>query len=258
MANRLPDNPTDLARYQAVIEYDGSAFWGFQRQIAGRTVQSEFEDALRRVGWQGKSILAAGRTDRGVHASGQVVAFDLGEWQHPAPDLFRALNAILPPDVAVKQLAECASRFHPRYAALARHYRYTIYHQPQRSPLADRYAWRVWPSLDLTALQTASAELLGTHDFATFGSDPDGGGNTIRTITLAEWRVPQPGWLTFDIQAEAFLFRMVRSIVGALKRVGAGQWTVADFQAALAAQDRRQCPAVAPPHGLCLMEVFYA
>jgi tRNA pseudouridine38-40 synthase len=245
-----------VARYKAILEYDGTDFLGFQRQATGRTVQGELEAALRRLGWEGKAVLGAGRTDTGVHAAGQVIAFDL-EWGHGEADLLRALNAELPPDVAVKAAAVCAPDFHPRYAASGRRYRYTICDAPVRSPLAARYAWHVWPpALDVDAMQAASRRLAGRHDFAAFGTDPDAGGNTTRTVSRAEW-ARTGDWLTFEIQADAFLYRMVRSLVGALKKVGSGDLTAAQFEALLRSRDRAQCPPLAPPQGLCLMEVLY-
>jgi len=247
-----------MARYRAVVEYDGTDLLGFQRQAVGRTVQGELETALERIGWSGTAVLGAGRTDAGVHAAGQVIAFDF-DWQHGASDLARALNANLPVDIAIKALEACAPEFHPRFDARARRYRYTIYNQPARSPLAAPFAWQVWPALDLGLLRAGSKVLLGRHDFAAFGSDPDpaGGSNTVRTVSLAEWQPAPGGWLTFDIQAEAFLFRMVRSLVGALKRVGSGEMAVGQLEAILASGDRAQCPPIAPAHGLCLVEVIY-
>jgi tRNA pseudouridine38-40 synthase len=245
-----------MPRYRATLEYDGTDFLGFQRQAAGRTVQGEVEAALGRIGWSGGAVLGAGRTDTGVHARGQVIAFDF-DWRHGEGDLQRALNANLPGDVAASDLAACPPGFHPRYAARARRYRYRLYSQPVRSPLADRYAWRAWPAPDLEAMQAAAQRLLGRQDFAAFGSDPDGGANTVRTVSLAEWRCEAPGRLSFEIQAEAFLYRMVRSLAGALRRVGGGDLSVDDFQAILAARDRALCPPLAPPQGLCLVEVVY-
>jgi len=247
-----------MARYRAVVEYDGTDLLGFQRQAAGRTAQGELETALRRIGWTGPAVLGAGRTDSGVHAAGQVIAFDF-DWQHGDGDLARALNANLPADIAIRALEACAPQFHPRFDARARRYRYTLYNQPVRSPLAARYAWQVWPELDLDRLQVGGQRLLGRHDFAAFGTDPDpqGGANTVRTVSLAEWRAAPGGWLTFDIQAEAFLFRMVRSLVGALRRLGAGELTAAELEAIMASGDRNRCPPIAPPQGLCLMEVLY-
>lgn len=245
-----------MPRYRAVLEYDGTDFAGFQRQAEGRTVQGEVEAALVRLGWTGRAVLGAGRTDAGVHASGQVIAFDL-EWRHGLDDLVRALNANLPADAAVKSAAECAADFHPRYRARGRRYRYTIDNRPVRSPLAARYAWHVWPALDLPALQAGSRSLLGRHDFATFGSDPDGGVNTVRTVAQADWQACPDGRLCFEVQADAFLYRMVRSLVGALRRLGGGELSLAEFESVLAARDRAQCPPLAPPHGLCLVEVLY-
>jgi tRNA pseudouridine38-40 synthase len=245
-----------VARFRAVVEYDGTDLLGFQRQATGRTVQGELEAALARIGWGGPSVLGAGRTDSGVHAAGQVIAFDY-DWQHGAGDLARALNANLPDDIAIKTLEACAPEFHPRFDARARRYRYTLYNQPVRSPLMARYAWQVWPAMNLGLLQAGSAPLLGRHDFAAFGGDPEHGSNTVRAVSLAEWRAAPGGWLTFDVQAEAFLFRMVRSLVGALKRVGAGEMTVAQLEAILVSGDRNQCPPIAPAQGLCLMQVLY-
>lgn len=243
-------------RFRALVEYDGTDFLGFQRQAAGRTVQGELEAALGRIGWTGTAVLGAGRTDTGVHAAGQVIAFEL-EWRHGESDLLRALNANLPTDLAVRAVAACAADFHPRYRARSRRYRYRIDNQAVRSPLAARYTWQVWPELDVTALRAGGAALVGRHDFATFGSDPDGGENTVRTVLRAEWETGPGGRLDFHIQADAFLYRMVRSVVGALKRVGVGEMRVAQFEACLAARDRGQCPPLAPPQGLCLMEVVY-
>lgn len=244
-----------LSRYRALVEYDGTEFLGFQRQAHGRTVQGELEHGLRRIGWRGTAVLSAGRTDAGVHAAGQVIAFDL-EWRHGAAALLRALNANLPADVSVKSVEACEPDFHPRYAAKARRYRYTLYTAPVRSPLRARYAWHVAAPLDVQALQAAGATLLGTHDFATFGTDPDDGSNTVRTVSVAEWQRAGDE-LIFDIQAEAFLYRMVRSLVGALKLVGAGELSLTAFVELRQARNRAQCPPPAPPHGLCLMEVIY-
>lgn len=248
-----------MARYQAIIEYDGTDFLGFQRQAHGllRTVQAELEAALGRIGWTGKAVLGAGRTDAGVHASGQVIAFDF-DWRHGDDDLLRALNANLPPDVAVKSLAACAPDFHPRFRARGRRYRYAIYNAPVRSPLAARYAWHVWPpALNVEAMQAASRALVGRHDFAAFGMDPEGGHSRVRTVSTAEWSRAPGSRLYFEIQADAFLYRMVRSSVGALKKVGAGDLTVVEFAAILNSRDRSQCPPLAPPQGLCLVEVLY-
>jgi tRNA pseudouridine38-40 synthase len=247
-----------MTRFRATLEYDGTEFEGFQRQADGhRTVQGEVEAALRRIGWQGSSILAAGRTDTGVHATGQVIAFD-HDWRHDATALARAMNVHLPADVSVRAVAVAVESFHPRYRALARRYRYTIYQTPHRQALRDRTAWHVADALDLDALRAASASLIGRKDFATFGTDPDHGDNTVRNVQVAEWtQANTADVLFFDIQADAFLFRMVRSLVGALKRVGDGASSPDVFVALLEARDRALCPPVAPARGLCLIDVVY-
>ncbi len=243
-------------RYRATVEYDGTDFEGFQRQAAGhRTVQGELEGALGRIGWRGTSLMAAGRTDSGVHGRGQVIAFD-HDWRHTPDALVRALNAQLPADVSVRGVVEAEAGFHPRYWARARTYVYTVYQGPQRAALRDRYAWHVVEPLDAGALAAACQGLIGRHDFATFGTDPDEGTNTVRTVHRAEWVAEGETW-RFSIQADAFLFRMVRSVVGALVRVGSGVLTTDRFLALIEARDRSQCPPIAPARGLCLDEVLY-
>ena len=191
-----------------------------------------------------------------MHAAGQVIAFDLA-WRHGADDLLRALNANLPAPVAARTLAEAPADFHPRFWARSRRYRYTIYNSPIRAPLLARFAWHVpSPPLSLTALDAASARLVGRKDFATFGTPPDDAGHTVRTVSEAAWRRAGTIW-TFDIEADAFLFRMVRSIVGTLRSVGAGEMTPAEFGEVVDVADRRRCGPAAPAQGLCLMEVTY-
>ena len=137
-----------MARYQVILAYDGTFFKGYQRQAQARTVQAVVETALRQLGWRGRTVLSAGRTDTGVHASGQVIAFDL-EWAHPAEELLRALNANLPEDVAAREIHEADLEFHPRYWAVSRRYRYRLFCQETRDPLRERYAWRVWPPVEM-------------------------------------------------------------------------------------------------------------
>ena len=249
-----------MARYKAIIEYDGTDFAGFQRQAptVGPTVQGEVESALARIS-DGKliTVMGAGRTDSGVHASGQVIAFEL-DWGHGTEALTRALNANLPRTIAARSVSECATDFHPRFSAKGRRYRYSIYNAPIRSPLRERFAWRVWPALELAAMQEASQHLLGRRDFGTFGTAPEPGGHTTRTVREARWEKPDGGGtLNFYIEADAFLFRMVRCIVGTLKIVGTGEMTVADFAEAIQAANRSRAGTLAPPNGLCLIEVIY-
>jgi tRNA pseudouridine38-40 synthase len=210
-----------MVRYQIILAYDGSVFKGFQRQAKARSVQGELETALRQLNWQGRAILAAGRTDSGAHASGQVVAFDL-EWAHPIDELQQALNGLLPPEIAVQSISQVNPGFHPRYHALWRRYRYHIYCQPVRHPLMDRYAWQVWPSASLTRMQEAAGLLVGTHDFVAFGTPPRPVSSTVRTVFQAVWWEEQP-YLAFEITAQAFLYHMVRRLVHMQVLIGQGR-----------------------------------
>ena len=158
-----------MEHYKVTLAYDGTQFFGFQRQGSTRTVQLEVEAALRQLGWQGRTILSSGRTDSGVHASGQVIAFDL-HWPHGTDVLIRALNAKLPEDIAVKAVEVVCPEFHPRFDASSRSYRYQVLFAPRRDPLQDRYAWRVWPPCEVDRLQAAARLLHGTYDFAAFGT----------------------------------------------------------------------------------------
>jgi tRNA pseudouridine38-40 synthase len=243
-----------MARYQIILAYDGTHFLGFQRSGSTRTVQGVVEAALRKLGWQERILLSAGRTDTGVHASGQVIAFNL-DWSHSTEDLGRAVNAMLPEDVAVKSIQEAAPDFHPRYQAVRRFYRYSIYCSPERDPLLDRFAWRVWPVVDEQRLHEAARILPGTHDFSAFGTPPRAGGSTVRTVYHAVWQ-PQAQGLLFEVSANAFLYHMVRRLVywqvlTAQKRLSLEQW-------ALAVEAAQQLtPGLAPPNGLVLTEVGY-
>jgi len=244
-----------MERYQVILAYDGTHFQGFQRQGSVRTVQAEVEAALRQIGWQGQTILSAGRTDSGVHASGQVIAFDM-EWAHSVEELGRALNANLPMDVAAKAVMPAAPGFHPRFDARARCYHYRLYCQPGRDPLRDRYAWRVWPPLDGALLNQAAGLLPGTHDFAAFGTAPKPGGSTIRAVFAAAWHpLEADGWL-FEVQANAFLYRMVRRLVWAQVLVAQGRINLQDLRAGIESA-QPQIPGLAAPQGLSLVWVWY-
>ena len=245
-------------RVRAVVAYDGTDYGGFQRQVNAPTVQAALEAALAQVTQEAITVLAAGRTDAGVHAAGQVVAFDTG-WRHALSDLHRALNAVLPVDISVLEVEDAAADFHPRYDARSRCYRYSFYNAPVRWPLNRRYSLHVVVPLDVAAMQRAAQYLVGEQDFATFGRPPQKSkrnGVTVRRVLMAEWS-KKSARLTFDIEANAFLYRMVRSIVGTLLQVGQGRMSVDEFVAVLAACDRSLAGPTAPPHGLCLMGVKY-
>jgi tRNA pseudouridine38-40 synthase len=247
-----------LARFWAQVEYDGTDLAGFQLQAQERTVQGELERALWKVTEVETRVTGAGRTDSGVHACGQIISFEV-EWRHALADLQRALNALLPADVAIPHMGVAPPGFHPRFDALNRTYQYKVLTQPWRSPLDRRIAWHLPYQLDLDRMAQASHCLVGTHDFSAFGRPPQGE-NSVRTVSEAEWR-ESGRFLVFDITANAFLYHMVRNVVGSLVLVGLGQLSPDQFERMLAARDSGQVAVpgyrVAPAHGLCLMRVDY-
>lgn len=253
----------------ALIAYDGTCFAGFQRQSAdkGPTVQGAIEAALLRIAGEPVAVEAAGRTDSGVHAAGQVISFsvapraslaDAATWQ-------RALNALLPEDIAVRAACAVPDDFRARRGALSRSYRYRILRDPVRSPLRERYVWRLAGPLDIAVMAEAAATLLGERDFGAFGSSPwdrprEGyRGHTVRVMLAARCAVSErdADEIVCDFTANGFLSGMVRRLVGTLALVGAGKLTVTGFQDILEARDKAHPGAAAPAHGLCLTSVAY-
>ncbi|HKG18455.1 MAG TPA: tRNA pseudouridine(38-40) synthase TruA, partial [Candidatus Limnocylindrales bacterium] len=202
---------TDIRRFRATVEYDGTEFAGFQSQRKARTVQGELEAALARLsGGTRQPVLGAGRTDAGVHATGQVISFTY-PGSLSAEDLTEALNGMLPPDVAVRDLRRAPREFNPRYAARYREYRYSVWNGP-RSPLRERTALWVRSELDVAAMASAATAFLGRHDFSAFGgADPQ----PVRTIHSIRVR-RQGKAVTIDVRADAFLRGMVRRMVATL------------------------------------------
>lgn len=242
------------AHYKIILTYNGSAFAGFQRQDNDRTVQGEFEAGLRKMGWQGQSILGAGRTDAGVHARAQVVSFKFS-WEHTAQDLRNALNYYLPKDMAVQSVEAVPLDFHPRFDARERRYSYSIFCQPVRDPLREAFAWRVWPAVDLARMNTAAKALIGTHDFSAFGSPTSEGGSTTRELFAAEWT--QDGdEFCFNITANAFLYHMVRRITFVLVTIGQEEAQMSIVEEGLKT-GLLSLRGLAPAEGLVLEEVRY-
>ncbi len=240
---------------RAVVAYDGTDFLGFQWQVEGRTVQGVLEAALRKVTQHDARVIGAGRTDTGVHARGQVIGFRV-PWRHALADLQRALNAVLPEDVAIWEVAPAPEGWHPRFSAVRRHYRYTVLNRPVRDPLERRYAHLVREPLDVALLQAAADLIVGEHDFASFGRPMQPGETTVREIYAATWR-QEGAHCVFDVTGNAFLRGMVRSLVAAMLQVGIGAWPVTRMVDVLAARDRAVAAPPAPACGLCLMQVDY-
>lgn len=245
-----------MVRYRAIVEYDGTDFVGYQLQARGRTVQGELERAIACVTRCEARVTGAGRTDAGVHATGQVIAFDVS-WRHETPDLLRALNAVLAGDVAVKTLEVAEPTFHPRYDAIRRQYRYTVMTAATRSPTTRRYAHHERERLSVEAMQAGCQWLVGNKDFRAFGRPPHGA-STLRWVTQAEWRRDGDNRLLFEISANAFLYRMVRNIVGTLLRIGRGELPAEHVRGLIETGDRRGAGPAAPAQGLCLVKIDYA
>ena len=250
-----------MTRYAAILAYDGAAYQGFQRQPAPTpTIQAEVERAISSISRQSVGIVAAGRTDTGVHALGQVIAFDV-EWKHPDDALLRAINAKLPVDIALQQLWQQAG-FHPRFDATWRQYAYRIATVKARNPLLDRHAWQlVGEALDMESMNAAAATLLGEHDFAAFGTPPRADSkNTVRHVYQSRWERVQGDFADFyvyRIRGTAFLYHMVRRLVGTMVQVGRGRLSVAEFAHILLSRDIERAKLLAPPNGLVLETVSY-
>lgn len=255
-----------MRNIKLIIEYDGTDFSGSQLQPNGRTVQGELERAVARltglVGDARCRVTLAGRTDSGVHATGQVANFNT-ESAHSLETFQRGLNALLPPDLAVTQVEEVEERFHARFSATGRVYQYRILSRVIRSPLERRFVYQVKEPLDLEKMHAALQSLIGEHDFASFAGDgwsvaEDEGAKpgTVRRMTGASCR-KEGELIVVELAANAFLPHMVRNIVGTVLMVGTGKLSVEGFREVLAARDRRKAGPTAPATGLCLVEVQY-
>lgn len=242
-----------------VLEYDGSAFHGFQRQPNRISIQETLENALTRLlGSKTKIGAASGRTDAGVHAVSQIVHFKTSREYTPW-EIRKALNAILPPEIAVREAEEEKDDFHARYSVKSKTYEYRIWNHEARSPFWEKRAWHVRSPLDLSKMRKAAKILTGKHDFRSFcTTDPlRRDRNTVRTIKRFE--VEKEGDLVrIRVEADGFLYRMVRNLTGSLVDVGKGKLGPARVKQALEAKDRREVGQGAPAHGLYLIDVNYS
>jgi tRNA pseudouridine38-40 synthase len=253
-----------MPRFRLTLAYDGAPFVGWQRQAEGVSVQGLIEDALRRLAGHAVSVVAAGRTDAGVHALGQVAAFSLERAIAPRT-LVRALNFHLPREVRVLRAELVDPSFHARFDARSKLYRYQIWNGPAVPPMLRRYVWQVPGRLDVEAMAAASAQLVGRHDFAAFQSVGTDVPDTIRELFASEVTVaeetdvdPAAGRLVRYVACgDGFLRHMVRAIAGTLVEVGQGRRPADGMAALLRSSDRREAGRTAPPEGLCLVRVAY-
>jgi len=245
-----------VPRYRLTLEYDGTGFFGWQRQAGLISVQEALERAIAGFSGEEVTVQAAGRTDTGVHALGQVVHFDLArDW-----DPFRigeALNFHLKPHpVSVLRAEAAPPGFEARFSAVARHYEYRILNRRARPALEANRVWQVSVPLDAEAMHAAAQLILGRHDFSTFRAADCQANSPIRTLDrLAVERAADR--VVIVAEARSFLHHQVRSMVGSLKLVGEGKWRPEDFRAALDSRERSRCGPMAPPEGLYLTRVVY-
>jgi tRNA pseudouridine38-40 synthase len=246
-----------LTRYRLQVEYDGRPYKGFQAQGDLPTVQGSIERAIKAFSGQSLRITAAGRTDTGVHATGQVVSFDLTK-PFPADKVRDAINAFLTPEPIAIISAEIPDDqdFSARFSATGRMYLFRILNRRAPPALEQGRVWHVKKSLDAERMRIAAQALIGMHDFTTFRDIECQAKSPVKTLDIARVkRVGEEIHLVFA--ARSFLHRQVRSMTGTLVEVGLGRWDIEDVAKALAAADRKACGQVAPPHGLCLTHVTY-
>jgi len=245
-----------MPRYKLTLEYDGTPFKGWQRQADQPSVQQALEEAIERFSGERTVTQAAGRTDSGVHALGQVVHFDLEKPRDPFR-IREALNHHLrPAPVAVLEAEAVGEDFEARFSALARHYEYRILNRRAPAALEMKRVWHVPMPLDAEAMHAAAQLILGRHDFTTFRAAECQANSPIRT--LDHFSVHREfDHVVVTARARSFLHHQVRSMVGSLKLVGEGKWSPADFRAALDAVDRSRCGPLAPSSGLYLTKVIY-
>ncbi|MFN4042090.1 MAG: tRNA pseudouridine(38-40) synthase TruA [Brevundimonas sp.] len=245
-----------MPRYRLTIEYDGSGYNGFQAQAGQPTVQGAIEQAVRKFSGQAVRIAAAGRTDTGVHATGQVVHVDL-ERDWPARTVMNALNAhLIEDEVSVLDAALVDDEWHARFSATGRRYLYRILNRPGRPALDHGRVWHVKKPLDAEAMHRAAQALVGHHDFTTFRDVNCQSASPVKSLDeVAVERIGEEVRLRFA--ARSFLHRQVRSMTGSLVEVGLGRWGEDAVAEALAARDRARCGPVAPSTGLYLTGVVY-
>jgi tRNA pseudouridine38-40 synthase len=248
--------PVKNRTIRLTLEYDGSAYHGWQRQLNALTIQEVVETCLARLVGQDVRLHGSGRTDAGVHALGQVAHFRT-DATLPLAAFREGLNSLLPRDIVILEADEVPADFHARYGASAKTYEYRILNRPVRSPLhARRCCWLPQP-LDLDRMRAATSFIIGEHDFASFQTSGSSVQSTTRTVLAASWQEERGGWKYFCITASGFLRGMVRALVGTLVEVGWGKRPPGDMARLFTLRDRRQAGPAAPAAGLYLVEVMY-
>ena len=243
-----------LRNVKLTVEYDGTAYHGWQRQADAPTIQQALEEGIASIVGHEVTLYGSGRTDAGVHAIGQVANFHTNS-AIPTDRLHHAINTAIPRDIAVVRADDVPDGFHARYSARSKTYRYSICCRPVRPAVGARDMHWVRSQLDVGAMQDGAARLVGEHDFAAFQTASDVA-NTVRTVSRADF-VGAGESLYFTVSANGFLYNMVRAMVGTLIEIGLGKREPADIERLLACGDRTQAGPTAPARGLCLMRVEY-
>jgi len=239
-----------------VIEYDGTDYLGWQVQKKGPTIQGTLEEKLALLTREKVHLIGSGRTDSGAHALGQVASFQTRS-PMAVHTLQKALNSLLPSDIAVRKVEEVSEDFNARRSAKSKIYEYRILNHETRSAFHREHAWHIPQELDLTEMKKATQLLIGEHDFSSFRSVGTPTKTAIRKVFVAQWKKNRQGFLRFEIEATGFLKQMVRAIVGTLVEIGRGKITVAEFGRILESKDRSLAGPTAPSRGLFLREVKY-
>ena len=242
--------------FKIIIEYDGSAYHGWQRQPDQQTVQGEIENVIHIITQERVDLIGSGRTDTGVHAKGQVANF-LSHTKHSAEAIQKGMNSLLPEDIVIREMGEVAPDFHAQFWVKRKTYHYYIRNTALPCAINRQYAWFIRRSLDVSAMNDAAAHLIGTHDFKSFETVGSPRTHTTRTIFNATLGRLDDIHLMLEIESNGFLRHMVRNVMGTLVDVGLGRTSPDRFKEILLSKDRRNAGPTAPPHGLFLMHVVY-
>jgi tRNA pseudouridine38-40 synthase len=245
-----------MRNIKLTIQFDGTAYNGWQIQKNGKGVQQIVQDALSIILNSSIKLHGSGRTDAGVHALGQVAHFATDS-DMALHNLQKGINSLLPEDIVVKKVEEAATDFHSRFRAVSRVYWYLIWNLPEKSPFYSKYSWHIIKPLDVTSMRSASKHLIGVHDFLSFKGSDKQEVNTVREIKNVRLRKTRNNLIIVEIEATAFLRHMVRAIIGTLAEVGRGNITPEKFKEIIEKRDRRFAGETAPAKGLFLKGIKY-
>ena len=245
-----------MPNFKITIEYDGSAYHGWQRQAAERTIQGEIENALMIMTGDSITVIGSGRTDAGVHALSQAANFRCNTSLTPEAFL-KGLNSLLPEDIVITSCKMVSEKFHARYDVKSKVYHYRILNRSLPAAISRHYAWHIRKKLDLSAMKEALSYIIGSHDFKAFEGSGSPRASTVRCITNADLVKPDNDYLVLKIEGDGFLKFMIRNIVGTLVDVGFNKITPQDFKQILISKDRNLAGITAPAHGLFLIDVKY-